>query len=58
MPVPTIFTALAVVFVAVTVRDLLLSERKLDPRRRTWLRLALILAGVAIALQVGRTFWP
>jgi hypothetical protein len=58
MAVPTIFTAIAVVFVALVLRDVLRAESKLDPRRNTWLRLALIFAGVAIVLQIGRTFWP
>ena len=48
MLVPAIFTAVAVVFVALVLRDVLIAEGKLDPRRNTWLRLALIFAGVAI----------
>jgi hypothetical protein len=50
MPVPTIFTALAVIFVALTVRDLLRSQGLLDARRATWLRMAMILSGIGIAL--------
>ncbi len=57
VPVPVIFTAIAVIFVALVVRDVLNREYQLDPRRRTWLRLALIFAGVAIALQIGRSLW-
>jgi len=52
--VPVIFTAIAVIFVALVQRDVLQSSRQLDPRRRTWLRLTLIFASVAIALEVWR----
>ena len=57
MPVPTIFTALAMIFVALAVRDYLVTEGKLTPRRFTWIRLALIFGGIAIALELGRMFW-
>lgn len=52
MNVALIFTALAVIFVALVVRDVLRADGKLDARRTTWLRVALIFAGVALALQV------
>lgn len=57
MTVPPIFTALAVIFVALVLRDVMRSEGKVDPRRTTWLRLALIFAGVAIALQLVLPFF-
>jgi hypothetical protein len=58
VPVPAIFTAIAVIFMALVLRDLLLAEGKLDARRRTWLRLAVIFAAIAVALEIARTFRP
>ena len=56
--IPTIFTALAVIFVALVLHDFLRADGKLDPRRATWLRVALIFAAVAIALHISQLWWP
>jgi hypothetical protein len=56
--VPTVaivFVALSVVFTAVSLRDYLVREGKLTPARRTWLRLSLIFAGIAVGLYVWHT---
>jgi hypothetical protein len=45
-----VFTALAVIFLALVVRDYLKAEGKLSAARQTWLRMALIFAGIGIAL--------
>jgi len=51
----TVFVALAVIFLAITLRDVLITEQKTTPARTTWLRIALIFAVVAIVLHfVGR----
>jgi hypothetical protein len=47
-----IFVAVAVIFVAASLRDLLRDEGKLSLARRTWLRVAFIFAGVGAAIQV------
>ena len=48
----TIFATLAAVFIGVCLQDLLRATGALTPARRTWLRVAFIFAGVAIALNV------
>ena len=54
--VALVFVALAVVFVAVTVRDALKEQDRLNPARKTWLLMAFIFAAVAIGLFVLHTF--
>jgi hypothetical protein len=46
--------ALAILFVALTVHDVLRTNGTLTPSRKTWLRLAMVFAAVAIGLQVVR----
>jgi len=45
-----VFAALAVIFVAMAVRDFLSVEGKLTPARKTWLKIAIIFACVSIGL--------
>jgi hypothetical protein len=45
-----LFLALAVVFVALTVRDYLIAANVLTPARRTWLRVALIFSAITAGL--------
>jgi hypothetical protein len=49
-----LFLALAIIFVAITVRDFLRSGGALTPARRTWLRVAVIFAAVAIGIHAVR----
>jgi hypothetical protein len=51
-----VFVALAIVFVALALRDYLREQRQLSPARHTWLRIALIFASVGIGLYVVRLF--
>jgi hypothetical protein len=50
----TVFIALAVIFVGLTLRDLLKSNGGLTPARQTWLRIAFIFSGVGIFLYAMR----
>lgn len=52
MGVPAIFISIAVIFLALVLRDVLITDAKLTPQRATWLRMALIFAGIAIVLQL------
>ena len=54
--VAIVFVALAVVFTSMSLRDYLIREDKLTPARKTWLRLSVIFAGIAIGLYVWHTF--
>ena len=45
----TVFLALAVIFVSLTLRDSLKQEGRLTPVRNTWLLIAMIFAAVSIA---------
>ncbi|MEN3332473.1 MAG: hypothetical protein V7641_1838 [Blastocatellia bacterium] len=45
-----VFTALAVIFLALAVRDYLQAEGKMTAARQTWLRMAFIFAGISIIL--------
>jgi hypothetical protein len=51
-----VFVAIAVIFLALAVQDFLKAEGKLTPARKTWLRVALIFACVAIALFIFHSF--
>jgi hypothetical protein len=50
--IPLIFVAIAVIFLAAALRDYLTAEGKLSPARKTWIRVAVIFAGVAIGLYI------
>lgn len=54
--VALVFVALAVIFVAVTVRDFLKEQGQLNPARKTWLLVAFIFCAVSIGLFVMHTF--
>ena len=54
--VSIVFLALAVVFVALAVRDGFKSQGQLTPARKTWIRIAIIFSAVAIGLFVLHTF--
>jgi hypothetical protein len=43
--------AIAVIFLAVTLRDLLRSQQQMTPARATYLRIAIIFAVVSIVLH-------
>jgi len=47
-----VFLAIAVIFLAAVIRDLLESEGKLTIERKTWLRLVFIFAGVAVGIHL------
>jgi hypothetical protein len=49
-----VFVALAIIFVALALRDYLRGEGQLTPARQTWLRVAFIFAGVGIGLYLLR----
>ncbi len=51
----TVFTALAVIFVSLAVRDYLKAEGKLTPARKTWLLIAIIFSVVSIGLFIIHT---
>lgn len=51
-----VLLGLGVIFVALALRDALTADRRLSPRRATWLRLAVVFSGVAIALQLAALF--
>ena len=50
--IPIVFVAIAVIFLAAALRDYLTAEGKFSPARRTWIRIAVIFASVAIGLYV------
>ena len=50
--VSILFIAIAVIFLAITFRDYLRSEGKLNPARRAWIRIALIFSSVGIGLYL------
>ena len=50
-----VFVAIAVIFLVFAFQDFLKAEGKLTPARKTWLRVALILAGVAVGLFALQT---
>ena len=54
--VALVFVALAVIFVAVTLRDFLKEQGQLTPARKTWLLIAFIFSAVAIGLFLMHTF--
>jgi hypothetical protein len=56
-PVATMLVALAVIFLTVTVQDYLRTEGKLTPARHTWLRVALIFAGIGTILVLLQAVW-
>lgn len=51
-----VFLALAVIFVALSLRDFLIAEGKLTPARKTWFRVSVIFSAIAIGLFVWHTF--
>jgi hypothetical protein len=56
-PVTPILLGLAILFVALTLRDSLRSENRLAPRHAAWLRLALVFSIVAIGVHVLGLFF-
>lgn len=60
LPLPclsTVFVAIAVIFLGVTLQDYLRAEDKLTIARKVWIRMAFIFAGVAIGLYFVQTFF-
>jgi hypothetical protein len=55
--IAVVFVAIAVFFLAAVLRDFLKSEGKLTIARKVWLRLAVIFAGVAVALYFFQMFF-
>ena len=51
-----VFSALAVIFVGLALRDYLKTENKLTPARKTWLRIAFIFSSVGIFLYMLQFF--
>ena len=51
-----IFVALAVVFVGLSLRDVLKASGQLTIVRKVWIRMAFIFAAVAIGLNVVQIF--
>jgi uncharacterized membrane protein YoaK (UPF0700 family) len=51
-----VFVAVAVIFLAVVVRDYLKVEGKLTPARQAWLGITFIFAAIGIGLYVVHTF--
>jgi hypothetical protein len=47
-----VFIALALIFLAVSLRDYLKNKGKRNPARQTWLRVSLIFAAVGVALAL------
>jgi hypothetical protein len=47
-----LFIAVAVIFVAVSLRDYLRTKGKTNPARQTWLRVSFIFAAVGIVLAL------
>jgi hypothetical protein len=47
-----VFLGIAIIFVGAALRDALAAESKLTPARRTWIRIAMIFAAVAIGLVI------
>ena len=54
----SVFAALAVIFIGLAVRDYLIAEEKLTPRRKTWLLIGFIFAIVSIGLTVIQLSGP
>ncbi len=54
-PLGTVLVGLAVIFLAIAFRNFLKAEGKLTPARKTWLRIAIIFAAVAIVLFFATT---
>jgi hypothetical protein len=55
-PVAIVFVALGIIFLGAAFRDFLLTEDKLTPARKTWIRMTFIFSGLAIGLFVWHTF--
>lgn len=51
------FIALAVLFVALTLRDFLNAEAKMTTARRIWLRLAIVFSGIGMAYYLLLAFF-
>lgn len=56
-PLGQVFTAIAVIFLALVVRDYLKAEGKMTAARQTWLRATFIFAGISIVLYAVQTFF-
>jgi hypothetical protein len=56
--VALILLALAMIFLGVTVRSVLIDAGKLTPARKTWLLIALIFSAIAIVLQAAGVLFP
>ena len=54
--VALVFVAIAVIFLAVTLRDALKAQDQLTPARKTWTLVSMIFSAVAIGLFVLNTF--
>lgn len=54
--VALVFVALAVIFLAVALRDSLKAQDQLTPARKTWTLIAIIFSAVAIGLFFLHTF--
>lgn len=54
--VALVFVALAVIFLALTLRDFLKEQGQLTPARKTWLLIALIFSAVTVGLFLLHTF--
>jgi hypothetical protein len=50
--IAVIFIAISVIFICVAFRDFLKAEGKMTIARRTWIRMALIFAGVGIGIYI------
>lgn len=57
-PIGPVFIAIAVIFLALTTQEFLNTEGKMTPARKTWLRIALIFAGISIALYALQIISP
>ncbi len=52
-----VFVAIAIIFLAATLRDYLKAEGKLTIARKIWIRMAFIFAVVGIGLYLVHTFF-
>lgn len=55
--VGVVFVALAVIFMAATVRNFLKEGGGLTPARNTWLRISFIFSGIAIGIFIWHNFF-
>jgi hypothetical protein len=52
LKIALVFIVLAIIFLAVSVRDYLSTKAKSNPARQTWLRVSLIFAAVGVVLAL------